>query len=80
MPEFQVHRVGGRGILPALALLLSATAATTSFAAEPLRAIKIGALTDSWGPTPSIVGMRDGLVELGYREGEQLEIGVRLSA
>ena len=30
--------------------------------------IKIGALTESGGPTPAIVGLRDGLRELGYRE------------
>lgn len=39
----------------------------------------IGALTDSWGPTPGIVGMRDGLLALGYREGEQFVIGVRFT-
>jgi len=27
---------------------------------------RIGALTESWGPTPSIVALRDGLLELGY--------------
>ncbi|MFQ5946972.1 MAG: ABC transporter substrate-binding protein, partial [Anaerolineae bacterium] len=41
--------------------------------------IRIGALTDSWGPTPSIVGLRDGLVERGYREDEQFVIGVRFT-
>ena len=28
-------------------------------------------LTESWGPTPATVGLRDGLQALGYREGEQ---------
>ena len=28
--------------------------------------VRIGALTDSWGPTPIVVGLRDGLQELGY--------------
>jgi putative ABC transport system substrate-binding protein len=41
--------------------------------------VRIGMLTDSWGPTPSMVGLRDGLVERGYREGEQFEIGVRFT-
>jgi len=36
--------------------------------AQPPRLVKIGALTESWGPTPAIVGLRDGLQELGYRE------------
>jgi len=45
--------------------------------AQPHRLIKIGALTESWGPTPSIVGLRDGLQELGYRENQDFAIGVR---
>ena len=47
--------------------------------AQPTRLIKIGALTESWGPTPAIIGLRDGLVELGYRENEQFVIGVRFT-
>jgi putative ABC transport system substrate-binding protein len=44
--------------------------------AHPFR---IGALTSSWGPTPGIVALRDGLLALGYREGEQFELGVRFT-
>jgi putative tryptophan/tyrosine transport system substrate-binding protein len=44
--------------------------------AQPFR---IGALTPSWGPTPQIVALRDGLLALGYREGEQFELGVRFT-
>lgn len=51
----------------------------TSEAADRDRPIKIGALTGSWGPTPPMVGLRDGLRELGYREGEQFVIGVRFT-
>jgi len=47
--------------------------------APPARLIKIGALTESWGPTPAIIGLRDGLLELGYRENEQFVIGVRFT-
>jgi len=47
--------------------------------APPARLIKIGALTESWGPTPAIIGLRDGLQELGYRENEQFVIGVRFT-
>ena len=36
-------------------------------------------LTTSWGPTPQVVGLRDGLVKLGYREAEQFVIGVRFT-
>ena len=41
--------------------------------------IKIGVLTASWGPTPTVVGLRDGLLELGYRENEQFVLGVRFT-
>jgi putative ABC transport system substrate-binding protein len=41
--------------------------------------IRIGALTASWGPTPGMVGFRDGLQELGYRENEHFVIGVRFT-
>ena len=44
--------------------------------AQPFR---IGVLTSSWGTTPGTIGLRDGLLALGYREGEQFEIGVRFT-
>jgi putative ABC transport system substrate-binding protein len=48
-------------------------------AAERTKPILIGALTDSWGPTPGVVGLRDGLTELGYRENQDFVIGVRFT-
>jgi hypothetical protein len=48
-------------------------------AAERARPIRIGALTESWGPTPQIIALRDGLLELGYRENEQFVLGVRFT-
>jgi putative ABC transport system substrate-binding protein len=48
-------------------------------AADRTGPVKIGALTQSWGPTPMMVGLRDGLLALGYREGEQFVIGVRFT-
>jgi ABC-type uncharacterized transport system substrate-binding protein len=48
-------------------------------AAERTGPVKIGALTQSWGATPQMVGLRDGLLALGYREGEQFVIGVRFT-
>ena len=48
-------------------------------AAERTTPIKIGALTDSWGPTPGIVGLRDGLEKLGYRENKDFMLGVRFT-
>src|SRR5262252_5650321 len=57
------------GVMPALVARVAV--------AQPHRLIKIGALTESWGPTPGIVGLRDGLQELGYRENRDFVIGVR---
>jgi putative tryptophan/tyrosine transport system substrate-binding protein len=48
-------------------------------AEERTQPIKIGVLTESWGSTPPVVGLRDGLLELGYRENEQFVIGVRFT-
>jgi putative ABC transport system substrate-binding protein len=45
-------------------------------AAEP---VKIGALNEGWGVTPATVGLRDGLVALGYREGMEFVIGTRFT-
>jgi len=49
--------------------------------AEAQRAglVRIGALTEAWGPTTLIVGLRDGLEELGYREDRDFAIGVRFT-
>ena len=51
----------------------------TAYATERTRPLRIGALTESWGPTPGIVGLRDGLRALGYREDEQFVLGVRFT-
>jgi putative tryptophan/tyrosine transport system substrate-binding protein len=48
-------------------------------AADRARPFHIGALTASWGPTPMIVGFRDGLLELGYREDKDFVLGVRFT-
>jgi len=48
-------------------------------AAERNKPVRIGALTESWGPTPGVVGLRDGLKELGYRENQDFVIGVRFT-
>ena len=47
--------------------------------AQSRRLVKIGALSESWGPTPAIVGLRDGLIDVGYRENEDFVIGVRFT-
>ena len=66
--------------LLALGVVLATTALTGhAVEAQPARPVKIGALTESWGPTPQIVGLRDGLQELGYREDKDFTIGVRFT-
>jgi putative tryptophan/tyrosine transport system substrate-binding protein len=48
-------------------------------AGERARPFLVGALTDSWGPTPPVVGLRDGLQERGYQENVHFVIGVRFT-
>lgn len=60
-------------------LILTVGLMGSGVAAQPARVVKIGALTESWGPTPAIIGLRDGLQELGYRENEHFAIGVRFT-
>ena len=57
-------------------LLVLGLLGAAAVAAEP---VKIGALSESWGPTPATVGLRDGLQALGYRENEQFVIGIRFT-
>ena len=66
--------------LPVLGFVLTAAGLIgQGIAAQPQRLLKIGALTGSWGPTPAIVGLRDGLKERGYREDTDFVIGVRFT-
>lgn len=48
-------------------------------AAQRGKLFLIGALTEAWGPTPTMIGLRDGLIELGHRENEHFAIGVRFT-
>jgi hypothetical protein len=50
----------------ALIILLSSSGVLCSAVgvADRTSPFKIGALTDSWGPTPQVVGLRDGLLAL----------------
>ncbi len=66
-------------LLIAMILILSGLVPSSSRGAERDRPIRIGVLTPSWGPPPQVVGLRDGLLELGYRESEQFVIGVRFT-
>jgi putative ABC transport system substrate-binding protein len=60
-------------------LLISELRTASADAQERTQPIKIGVLTAAWGPSPQTVGLRDGLVELGYRENEQFVLGVRFT-
>jgi putative ABC transport system substrate-binding protein len=62
-----------------LLLTLSAVPWTDNAVAQQGRPVRIGGVSESWGPTPALVGLRDGLVELGYREHEDFVIGVRFT-
>ena len=62
-----------------MALLVHAVLGAGVSMADRTRPFRIGALTDSWGPTPMIVGMRDGLLEFGYREDVDFFLGVRFT-
>src|SRR5258706_14638915 len=48
-------------------------------AAERKKPVLIGVLTESWGPTPGVVGLSDGLKKLGYRGNQDFVIGVRFT-
>ncbi len=75
----QVHSTLAAILLAAclLAACLVVPGATAS--AEPARPVRIASLNPSWGPSPGDVGLRDGLLELGYREDVDFEIGVRFT-
>ncbi len=60
-------------------LIVSGLFPGSTRAAERDRPVRIGALTDGFGPTTGAVGLRDGLKELGYRENKDFFIGVRFT-
>ena len=62
-----------------LALAFLGLSGDLATAQRPARLVQIGALTESWGPTPAIIGLRDGLVALGYREDKDFTIGIRFT-
>jgi putative tryptophan/tyrosine transport system substrate-binding protein len=62
-----------------LALLSTAPPWTSTAVGQLRRPVRIGGVSESWGPTPQLVGLKDGLVELGYREHEDFVLGVRFT-
>jgi putative ABC transport system substrate-binding protein len=63
-------------ILVVLGIALLAAGPAGAQRAGPVR---IGALTAAWGPSLPIVGLREGLRELGYRENVDFALGVRFT-
>lgn len=67
-------------VLSALLVVLLSPGLTGARAqAQQREPVRIGVLTEGWGPTPATVGLRDGLQALGYREGEQFDLGIRFT-
>ena len=60
-------------------LLVVSFTFNTALAAQRARAYRIGAINAGWGLTPSTVGLRDGLLALGYKENEDFVLGVRFT-
>ena len=79
VPDHPRGRQWRRIVIFSLLLMSGWVLLSGAGAAERDRPIRIGVLTPSWGPPPQVVGLRDGLVELGYREGEDFVIGVRFT-
>jgi ABC-type uncharacterized transport system substrate-binding protein len=63
----------------ALCVILTTSWFPSNALAQLPRPVRIGALTQSWGPTPALIGLREGLRELGYREPEDFVIGLRFT-
>ena len=63
-------------LLVSSAFLFRVSSANAEDRTEPIR---IGQLTEAWGPTPATVGLRDGLQKLGYLEDKDFVIGVRFT-
>jgi ABC-type uncharacterized transport system substrate-binding protein len=67
-------------VLAVLCLVAAWAGSTgTPASAQAKQPVRIGALTEGFGPTPWTVGLRDGLTEFGYREHHDFIIGVRFT-
>ncbi len=67
------------GVILVVTLVIGMLLTGRANATDRDRPFPIGALTSSWGPSPMIVGLRDGLVALGYREEVDFTLGVRFT-
>lgn len=68
-----------RGTVLLLLLVGAALGPGAALAQRGTAPVLIGALTESWGPTPAIIGLRDGLLAAGYRENQDFVIGIRFT-
>ena len=75
----RTRRAGGLHTALISLLLTVGLFAGAVCAADRLRTFRIGALTTAWGSTPMISGLRDGLLALDYREGEDFVLGIRFT-
>ena len=66
-------------VLVLLLVVAGATLVPSVVSAQRKEPVRIGVLTDGWGPTPATVGLRDGLQAFGYRESEHFDIGIRFT-
>jgi putative tryptophan/tyrosine transport system substrate-binding protein len=61
-------------VLAAVALLILSAATV-----HGQRLVRIGVLSEGFGPTPWMVGLREALTELGYRERRDFVLGIRFT-
>ena len=66
-------------VLIFLAFLVGGGLVGSLDAAERSGSVRIGVLTEGFGPTTGAVGLRDGLTTLAYRENKDFVIGVRFT-
>src|SRR5499426_2046481 len=66
-------------VLGVILLVASGLGLQSVPAAERARPLRIGAVTASWGPTPQVVGLRDGLRDLGLRDPDHFVLGIRFT-
>lgn len=79
LTRFKSQTQNGRlCILPLILLAVHLSISGPGYA-EPASPFRIGVLTDSWGGTPHIQGLRDGLIDLGYRENHDFTFGIRFT-
>jgi ABC-type uncharacterized transport system substrate-binding protein len=71
---------GRLGWIIVLVAMLASTKATGTETLANSGPIAIGMLAHLWGPTEDMLGVRDGLAELGLRQDEQVALGVRYAA